>query len=514
MMRHIRISCGFVVILAAASGHAADFFEPVQPPRPFQVMAHRGMSAQAPENTRPAIERVYEDGFEWAEVDVRLTKDHQHVIFHDSSVDAKSDGHGEVRAMTLKQLKTLDLGSWFAPRYQGERILTMRECLELAKGKVNLYLDCKDVDPDLLVKEILDAGMEKQVVAYEDLEIIARIRERSQGRVPVMTKWHPNFGLDLWIDNAHLDAVEIDADEVTSEVCRAFHAKGVKVQAKVLDDADRPEVWDRVIEAGVDWLQTDLPEEIIARGTWQRMAARPVMISCHRGANRYAPENTIAAFEKAVRIGVDYVEFDVRPSKDGDYFILHDGRLDRTTDGAGAIRDMPTAHVRGLSAGEWFGLPFAEQKVPTLGEMYDTLGGRAHLYYDAKDISPEDLARGLEERKQVESAVVYQSPSFLVKLRAINPAIRALCPLGQPDEIEKLAEQVHPYAFDTDWDILSKELIDKCHALGIKVFSDSMGGHEKIEDYQQAIAWGIDLIQTDHPLRVMRAAELIAGARQ
>jgi glycerophosphoryl diester phosphodiesterase len=61
---------------------------------------------------------------------------------------------------------------------------------------------------------------------------------------------------------------------------------------------------------------------------------------------------------------------------------------------------------------------------------------------------------------------------------------------------------------DTDWNILSKELIARCHAHGIKVFSDALGKHERIEDYLQAMDWGIDVIQTDYPMRVMRAIEL------
>ena len=72
-----------------------------------------------------------------------------------------------------------------------------------------------------------------------------------------------------------------------------------------------------------------------------------------------------------------------------------------------------------------------------------------------------------------------------------------------------MAERVQPYAFDTNWSILSKELIDRCHAKGIKVFSDALGSHERVEDYQRAIRDGIDLIQTDHPVRVLRAIELL-----
>ena len=102
--------------LFAASAPAVDLYQPVRPPRPFQVMVHRGMSRQAPENTRPALTRVAEDGFEWAEVDVRLTKDGQHVLFHDSTVDGKTNGHGAVKDLTIEQLQQLDAGKWFAPR--------------------------------------------------------------------------------------------------------------------------------------------------------------------------------------------------------------------------------------------------------------------------------------------------------------------------------------------------------------------------------------------------------------
>ena len=67
---------------------------------------------------------------------------------------------------------------------------------------------------------------------------------------------------------------------------------------------------------------------------------------------------------------------------------------------------------------------------------------------------------------------------------------------------------MEPYAVDVDWRILSKDLIARCHAGGIKVFSDALDENEQIKEYSKAMDWGIDLIQTDHPLRVMRAIEL------
>jgi glycerophosphoryl diester phosphodiesterase len=494
--------------LLAAPAPAVDFYQPVRPPRSFQVMVHRGMSRQAPENTRPALTRVAEDGFEWAEVDVRLTKDGQHVLFHDSTVDGKTNGHGAVKDLTIEQLQQLDAGKWFAPRYAGQKILTLKECLELAKQKVNLYLDCKDIQPAQLADEILAAGMADQVLVFANLETLAQVRQKSGGRIPIMPKWRPQFGLADWIAKWRPDAVEIDAEAVTPEVCRAFHDAHIKVQAKVLGLDDRAEVWDRVLAAGVDLLQTDLPENIVAHRCWQKLSRRPVQISCHRGANHYAPENTLPAFKKAIQLGVDYVEFDVRPSHDGQFFILHDGTLNRTTGAKGPIRALDADRIRQLDAGAWFGLPFRGTRVPTFNEMLDVLVGHTNLYVDAKDIPPEVLARVLTERKVLAQSVVYQSPGYLRRLKALLPEARGLCPLSKANQIDPLADTVQPYGFDVDWSILSKELIDHCHARNIKVFSDALGFHETIEQYRRAMDWGIDVIQTDYPLRVMRAVEL------
>jgi len=104
--------------------------------------------------------------------------------------------------------------------------------------------------------------------------------------------------------------------------------------------------------------------------------------------------------------------------------------------------------------------------------------------------------------------VVYQSPEYLLRLKAIDPRIRALSPLGKAADLEVLAARLKPYAVDARWNILSKDLIARCHALGIQVFSDALGAHEDVQDYQRAMDWGIDLIQTDHPLRLLRAIEL------
>src|SRR5262249_32953554 len=151
----------------------------------------------------------------------------------------------------------LDAGAWFAPRFAGSRLLSLAEVLELAKGKVNLYLDCKTTDPALLVKEVRAAGMERQVIVYDAPAAIDAVRKASGGTGPVMTKYRPKMDLGDFLRDVAPDAVEVDADDLTAGLCEKFHAAGVVVQAKVLGPKwDNPETWRKIIAAGADWLQT------------------------------------------------------------------------------------------------------------------------------------------------------------------------------------------------------------------------------------------------------------------
>ncbi len=501
------VMSGCLATLQSEAG-GFPFFQPLAPPRSLQVMAHRGAAAQAPENTRPALERCIEDGLEWVEVDVRLTKDGQFILAHDAEIVVPPNGVWRLKEHTWGELSQLEVGSTFGPRHGGTRLLSLTECFELARGRINLYLDCKDVDPAQLAREIIAARMENQVVVYDTLVNLQRISASAGGRLATMAKWHPGMEIASWVQTNSLAAVEINADEITPDVVKAFHGLGIKVETKNLDAWDRPDYWDQAMDAGADWIQTDLPEEVLARALSRLPGTRPVRISCHRGASRYAPENTVPAFEKAIRLGVDFVEFDVRTTSDGKLFLLHDGQLDRTTDGKGPISATPSSVVTGLSAGSHFGSRFAGMRVPSLDEFFDAVAGKVGLYLDAKAIAPEALAEVLQRHNAVSRAVVYQHPDFLLRLKEINPEIRAMPPLGSLQELPGLIARLKPYAVDARWSTLSKELIEQCHKAGILVFSDALGSHERVEDYLQAIRWGIDVIQTDHPLRVMRAIEL------
>jgi glycerophosphoryl diester phosphodiesterase len=366
----------------------------------------------------------------------------------------------------------------------------------------------KQIAPSRLARSVIDAGMERQVVIFASPDVLRAVRATLEGsRLALMCKWRPDAS--QLINELHPAAVEINAADVTAERLQSLHAIGIKVEARTLGTDDRAEVWDRMIAAGADWLQTDRAEEIVAREAIRRIGKKPVMIAHHRGANRYAPENTLPAYEKSVALGADFVEFDVRTTKDGAFFLLHDGKLDRTTNARGPIAERTASEIASLDAGTWFGRSFAGTPAPTLDAFLTAIGDRSELYFDAKEITPEALVAALRAHNLTDRAVVYQGVDYLERLRKIEPRIRRMPPLGNLADLDKIVTRVAPYAFDTRWSILSKDLITRCHEKGIKVFSDALGLNETIPSYQRAIRDGIDLIQTDDPLRVLRAIELL-----
>lgn len=503
------LTLGLAIVPARAAEPSPEFFRPIEPPRTVQVVARGGLSVAAPENSRRALEMAIEDGLEWVAVDVRCSQDGRHVLFADERLDAKTNGNGLVKDHTLSQLQALDAGSWFAPRFSSARIVSLADCLKLVKNKINVCLVCHDIDPAKLTKEIQTAGVESQVLVQADRETIAKLHELSGGKIKGMIRWRPADDAASF-EAGPAAAVALAGDELTSDLCRSLRDRKLLVLADTRGSLDQPSGWQQLIGAGAQFLLTDRPSEALVHVLSQSIPKRPVQIACHRGASRYAPENTLPAYAAAYALHAHYVEFDVRPSSDGTYFLLHDGRLDRTTNQKGPIRDLPAATIARLDAGSWFSRPFAGTRVPTLDEFLSAVPPEVQLYFDAKDIRPEDLAAALAKHNLTSRAVVYQSADYLARLKAIDESIRRMPPARNTADVDRLVATVKPFAVDTPWKAVSKQYIDHCHAAGVEVFSDAPYG-VTVEAFEQAIGWGIDLVQTDYPLRVWRAMERAAG---
>jgi glycerophosphoryl diester phosphodiesterase len=154
----------------------------------------------------------------------------------------------------------------------------------------------------------------------------------------------------------------------------------------------------------------------------------------HRGASAAAPENTLAAFQRAVELGADAVELDVKLSRDGALVIMHDETVDRTTDGKGKVCDLTLADFKRLDAGSWKGPQFAGERVPTLAEVFEAVGQRLWInveltnYYAGRDNLVPAVV-GLIQKMSMQRRVLLSSfdPFNLRRARQLDASL----PLAQ-----------------------------------------------------------------------------------
>ncbi len=145
------------------------------------VIAHRGASAAAPENTLAAFRRAADDGADGVELDVRATADGHLVVLHDADVSRTTDGTGPVSGLTLAEVRRLDAGHRFSPLFAGERVPLLEEVLQWARGRLLVDVEVKAPGlEDALTDLIRRTGMADQVlVSAFDPQVLARTRARA-----------------------------------------------------------------------------------------------------------------------------------------------------------------------------------------------------------------------------------------------------------------------------------------------------------------------------------------------
>ena len=204
----------------------------------------------------------------------------------------------------------------------------------------------------------------------------------------------------------------------------------------------------------------------------------------HRGASGYghAPENTLAAFQKAIDIGVDAVECDVHCTKDGHVVVIHDHTLNRTTDRNGIIKHLTLDKVKQADAGSWFDPLFTGQNIPTLRELLELTGNKVIAVIEIKqpDIAHK-VVKEIETTGAVsESVIISFHASALKDAQEANPCIpRALLVGGRVairrfsaimDLIQEAAK-VGAGVLDLSSRIISPQLIEESHRRGIGVWA-------------------------------------------
>jgi len=155
----------------------------------------------------------------------------------------------------------------------------------------------------------------------------------------------------------------------------------------------------------------------------------PVVCMAHRGFSGQYPENTLLAFQKAIEVGADVIEFDVRSSKDGELVVIHDSTVDRVSNGTGRVDQLTLAELKKLDLG-------LGQKIPTLKETLDLVAGKTGLNIHVR-VKGKQLDRVVELIKEYdiveEAFIVTKDPQEVLRLRKKYPEIHVCSLYGQPN---------------------------------------------------------------------------------
>ena len=234
--------------------------------------------------------------------------------------------------------------------------------------------------------------------------------------------------------------------------------------------------------------------------------SQPVIFA-HRGASAHAPENTLAAFELALTQQADAIELDVKLSADEQVVVIHDPTVDRTTNGKGRVQDLALAELKRLDCGSFFSGNYAAEKIPTLEEVFESVGKRIFInieltnYKTPRDNLSEAVCM-LVKKHQMQKRIIFSSfhASNLSKARSYLPDVpRGLLAMDGLQGVWARSfgftfgkyDALHPNLKD-----ITQQEINRVHRLKRRVHVWTVN---KEQDIRRLFNWGVDGIFTDDP---------------
>lgn len=234
---------------------------------------------------------------------------------------------------------------------------------------------------------------------------------------------------------------------------------------------------------------------------------KDVLVIAHRGASGYAPENTIASFDEAVRLGADFIELDIQLSKDGELVVIHDLTVDRTTNGSGEVKNYTFAELQTLDAGSWFHPKFAGEKIQKLTTILDRYKGKVGFFIELKSPSlypgiEDKLAKILKGKQLDGDQVLIQSfdTAAIKKIRDILPHVKTgvLVKFSVKGVSNEDLRQLSTFVdfINPNKRLVTKSLVKRVHHYGMKICPYTVRDQGSV---QFLLNTGVDGIVTDYP---------------
>lgn len=229
-----------------------------------------------------------------------------------------------------------------------------------------------------------------------------------------------------------------------------------------------------------------------------------LVVIAHRGNHVNAAENTLLAIQKAIDAGADYVEIDLRTTKDGVQVLMHDGSVNKMTDGKGNINEMMWDDLKRLKVASKNHLDWPSQSIPTFRDVLKLCKGKINIYLDFKDADVKKTYNEIKKAGMRNEVVVYiNHEKQYFEWQKTAPKMPLM--LSLPDTV-KSAEQLSSFLkayptviLDGSYKENSREIVNAVMQKSIAIWTDVQASNEGPESWNLALQKGFLGLQTDHP---------------
>lgn len=248
---------------------------------------------------------------------------------------------------------------------------------------------------------------------------------------------------------------------------------------------------------------------VLGKGYAQRGLPKPkhgnTYVIAHRGEHNGIPENSLSAYRKAIDLGCDFVEIDIRTTKDGEFVSIHNATVDAyVLEGTGKVEDFTLSQLRAMDIGIKLGGKWKNTKIPTFEEILALCQGKIGIYLDLKKADPKALLPLIKKYGMQETIVWYISANDHKTLEDIKSNCQECLIMPDPGNkrnIKKVLKNYAPKYMASDMDNISKSFVKQLHAKEVRVFVDDNGDTPEkwYREWQKLLKLGVDGIQTDQP---------------
>jgi glycerophosphoryl diester phosphodiesterase len=253
-----RLFAAGTIGVAIAIGVAAAAIRSVRLEDDVMIMAHRGSSSVAPENTMAAFRKAIEDGADWIELDVQETANGEVVVLHDSDFMKLANRDLKIWDAALDDLKDIDIGSWFAPEFEDQRVPTLADVLEECKGKIRVNIELKYYGHDQRLEQRVAEVVEAHGMAA-DVMVMSLKMQGVEKMKSIRPDWKVGLLMSVYagkLSELDADFLAVNASFAHRSLIRAAHADGKEVYVWTVNDAP---TMSAMISRGVDGLLSDKP---------------------------------------------------------------------------------------------------------------------------------------------------------------------------------------------------------------------------------------------------------------